>query len=169
MNRRRFALSSLATCVTAGLTADSVSKRRHGGHRSTPERIPFEFEKAVRLEMTSTPVIWQEQPFHLVTLNAATLVLDRDQDQLTARVAAAILTFDNVDYDISICIFDSDHLLLGVARTQCKVPRVWAGRFFSQSKNLHFDFGISRAWQRATSLQVSISDRAVLTPDAWQK
>ena len=77
--------------------------------------------------------------------------------------------FDNVDYDISAAVFDAAGQMLGSARAQCKVQRMWAGNVCRTGRTITLDFGISSDYTRAAAFAVSVSNRKVLTPDDWQK
>ena len=66
-------------------------------------------------------------------------------------------------------VFGSDGQLLGTARAEQKVQRVWLGRTLQSSVTVTLDFGSSLDYADARTFQISISKRKVLTPDAWQK
>ena len=59
--------------------------------------------------------------------------------------------------------------MLGSARAQCKVRRMWAGGVKTMAQTITLDFGVSLDYARALAFVVSISNRKVLTPDEWQK
>ncbi len=78
--------------------------------------------------------------------------------------------FDDVDYDISGAVFDAAGQLLGSARAQCKVQRMWAGGGVERgARTITLDFGVSLDYAHASAFAVSVSNRRVLAPDAWQK
>ena len=88
---------------------------------------------------------------------------------LKADIQAGVTGFDDVDYDISGAVFDAAGQMLGTARAQCKVKRIWAGNVGMMAQTIRLDFGVSLDYTRAAAFSVSISNRKVLTPDEWQK
>jgi hypothetical protein len=59
--------------------------------------------------------------------------------------------------------------MLGSARAQCKVERMWVGEVRVSAQTIRLDFGVSLDYTRAGFFMVSISNRKVLTPDEWKK
>jgi hypothetical protein len=116
----------------------------------------------------SAGVEWKGTTFHLVGFHSITFGLDKS-DHLTAELQGGVTGFDNVDYDINGAVFDAAGQLLGSARAQCKVQRLWAGNVLSAAQTITLDFGVSLDYVRATAFAVSISNRKVLIPDDWQK
>jgi len=88
---------------------------------------------------------------------------------LKADIQAGVTGFDDVDYDISGAVFDAAGQMLGTARAQCKVKRMWAGNVFMSPQTIRLDFGVSLDYTRAAAFAVSVSNRKVLTPDEWEK
>jgi hypothetical protein len=130
--------------------------------------IPLTMGASIPLAVQSAGVEWKGNTFHLVRLGSICFDLDKSS-RLTAEIQAGVTMFDDVDYDISGAVFDAAGQLLGSARAQCKVQRMWAGTVFSMAQTIRLDFGISLDYARAAAFAVSISNRKVLTPDEWQK
>ena len=101
-------------------------------------------------------------------LGSITFDLDKN-DSLKADIQAGVTGFDDVDYDISGAVFDAAGQMLGTARAQCKVKRMWAGKVAMRAQTIRLDFGVSLDYTRAASFMISVSNRKVLTPDEWQK
>jgi hypothetical protein len=59
--------------------------------------------------------------------------------------------------------------MLGTARAQCKVKRMWAGNVRMSPQTIRLDFGVSLDYTRAAAFAVSVSNRKALTPDEWEK
>ena len=94
--------------------------------------------------------------------------LDKN-DFLKADIQAGLTGFDDVDYDISAAVFDAAGQMLGTARAQCRVKRMWAGTVRMTAQTIRLDFGVSLDYTRAAAFAVSVSKRKVLTPDKWQE
>jgi hypothetical protein len=88
---------------------------------------------------------------------------------LKGDIQAGLIGFDNVDYDISGAVFDAAGQMLGTARAQCKVHRVWAGKVKMTAQTIRLDFGVSLDYACAAAFALSVSNRKVFTPDEWQK
>jgi hypothetical protein len=123
---------------------------------------------SIPLAVQSAGVEWKGDTFHLVQLGSIRFDLDKS-DRLTAEIQGGVTMFDDVDYDISGVVFDAAGQLLGSARAQCKVRRMWAGGVETMAQTITLDFGVSLDYARAAAFAVGISNRKVLTPDDWQK
>jgi hypothetical protein len=130
--------------------------------------VPLKFGSSVPLAVQSAGVAWKGYTFHLVRLNSIRFDLDKS-DRLTAEIQAGVTEFDNVDYDISGAVFDAAGQMLGTARAQCKVQRMWAGNVRMTAQTVKLDFGVSLDYTGAVAFAVGVSNRKVLTPDEWQK
>jgi hypothetical protein len=130
--------------------------------------IPLKWGSSIPLAFQSADVKWKGNTLHLVGFNAITFDLDQS-DRLKAELQGGVTGFDNVDYDISGAVFDAAGQLLGSARAQCKVQRLWAGDVFTMAQTITLDFGVSLDYARAAAFAVSISNRKVLTLDDCQK
>jgi hypothetical protein len=130
--------------------------------------VTLKFGTSIPLSVQSAGVEWKGHTFHLVSLGSIKFDLDKN-NRLKADIQAGVTEFDDVDYDISAAVLDAAGQLLGTARTQCKVQRVWAGNVLHSPRTITLDFGESSDYPRAAGFAVSISNRKVLTPDDWQK
>jgi hypothetical protein len=148
------------------LTAQHASNAPPTG--AVTNLIPLKLGSSIPLAVRSAGVEWKGNTFHLVSLGAITLDLDKG-DRLTAEIQGGVTMFDDVDYDISGAVFDAAGQMLGSARAQCKVRRMWAGKVEMRAQTITLDFGVSLDYARAVAFVVSISNRKVLTPDEWQK
>lgn len=130
--------------------------------------IPWKLGSSIPLAVQSAGVAWRGDTYHLVRLGSITFDLDKNAC-LKADIQAGVTEFDNIDYDISGAVFDAAGQLLGSARAQCKVQRMWAGEVEVSAQTIRLDFGVSLDYTRAASFMVSVSNRKVLTPDEWEK
>ena len=130
--------------------------------------MPLKLGSSIPLAVRSAGVTWKGYTSHLVELDSIRFHLDKS-GRLTAEILAEVTLFDDVDYDISGAVFDAAGQMLGSARAQCKVRRMWAGGVKTMAQTITLDFGVSLDYARAVAFVVSISNRKVLTPDEWQK
>src|ERR1035438_4709130 len=126
--------------------------------------MPLKLGSSIPLAVRSAGVTWKGYTSHLVELDSIRFHLDKS-GRLTAEILAEVTLFDDVDYDISGAVFDAAGQMLGSARAQCKVQRMWAGGVKTMAQTITLDFGVSLDYARATAFAVSISNRRVLTPD----
>ncbi len=163
MKRRAFlfgTVTGIAAAPFSRLQADEPA--RH-------QPVPFAFDKPVDHIVKSNAVTWRKNDYHLVQFHRALFSLDKKTSQLSAKLTGRIMTFDDVVYDVSGAVFGANGELLGSARSKCKVSRHWLGRPTSTAMSLVLDFGSSRAFAKAKTFLLGISDQPVLTPDQWQK
>jgi hypothetical protein len=125
--------------------------------------------RSIPLAVQSSGVEWHGNTYHLVSLGSIQFKLDKQTNRLTADIRAGIAGFDDVDYDVSVAVFDTTGRLLGAARTRCNVRRMWAGGMWNSAETISLDFGVSLDYEHAATFMVSISKRKVLTPDEWKK
>ena len=128
--------------------------------------FPLKLGSPIPLAIQSPGVAWKGNTFQLVRLGSIRFDLDKS-DSLKADIQAGLTEFDNVDYDVSGAVFDGAGQMLGTARAQCKVQRMWAGTVRMTAQTIRLDFGVSLDYTRAASFAVSVSNRKVLTPDEW--
>lgn len=164
MDRRTFAFASVAASSVMAFGRDEEASKT----KSTASFEEFRFGEAVEFELKSSPAKWQGGDVHLICLNRFTFSFDSKIGQLTAGAKGSLLTFDNVDYTISVTVFAADGAMLGSSTAVCAVPRVWRGVYLQQPVDLTLDFGISNKFEHATKFMACISDRTVLNPDQWQ-
>ncbi len=131
--------------------------------------LPLDFSQTNSISLQSTPVPWRGNDYHLLQFGKINFDLDRDTGHLTAELRGGATSFDNVDYDISAAVFGSQGQLLGTARAQQNVQRMWLGKTMLTFITVSLDFGSSLDYASAKKFQLSISNRKVLTPDDWQK
>jgi hypothetical protein len=148
---------------------ESPQKETKGPQAASGPAIPLKLGHSIPVAVQSAGVQWRGNTYHLVGLTSMQFELDKRTNRLKADVHAAVTGFDDVDYDVSVAVFDTDGKLLGVARTVCGVARMWAGKVGVGLQTLNLDFGVSLDYSRAAAFMVSISNRKVLTPDQWQK
>jgi len=160
-------LSALATCGLLGMAANEPGQTERGAV-AVPNIAPLKLGASIPLSVQSAGVTWKGNTFHLVHLGSIRFDLDKS-DRLKADIQAGVTEFDNVDYDISVAVFDGAGQMLGSARAQCKVQRGWLGNVKRTGRTITLDFGISSDYTRAAAFAVSVSNRKVLTPDDWQK
>ena len=169
---RILAATAWAALVLSSLlviTAYAQPQKQPKDQEAAPARIiPLELGRSIPLAVQSPSIEWKSKTFHLVTLGSIQFKLDKT-DLLKADIQAGVMTFDDVVYDISVAVFDATKQLLGTARAQCKVERVWLSYVLASPRTLSLDFGVSLDYARATAFMVSVSKRKVLTPDEWQK
>ncbi len=166
---RRTALSNLAPVVAALLLGiAALSQKAPESARPIPGAHPLALAQDLRIDVQSNPVTYHGSTFSLVRLNKARFELAGD-DHLTARVSGALLTFDEVDYEVHAAVMDASGRLLGTAHAPCPVQRIWLGEQMTTQRDVALDFGISRAYAAARHFIIAVTDRKVLTPDQWQK
>lgn len=132
-----------------------------------PEAIAIDFAQPTHLAIMSPGVAWRGHAHHLLTLGRASFDIDQES-RLTATIDAAVLTFDDVTYDVHAAVFDGDGRLLGTARVECDIDRVWLRTYLTTWETLALDFGVSANYDEARWAAFAISERTVLTPDDWQ-
>jgi hypothetical protein len=159
-----FAVGSLVAASPAPPQDEPTN--RDGSASAT---VPLKLGRPIPLAVQSSGVKWRGNTYHLVNLASIQFELDKQVNRLTADVKAGIAGFDDVDYDVSAAVFDATGRLLGVARTRCRVRRMWAGTMAMGADTVSLDFGVSLDYAHAAAFVVGISNRKVLTPDEWQK
>lgn len=160
-------LFALALCSFPAVAANAPEQTKPPDV-AVPNLVPLKLGTSIPLAVQSAGVAWKGYAFHLVSLGSIRFDLDKN-DCLKADIQAGLTEFDDVDYDISGAVFDAAGQLLGSARAQCKVRRMWAGDVKQTARTITLDFGVSLDYARAAVFAVSVSNRRVLTPDDWQK
>lgn len=158
-------LSALAVGGLLGLGANEPEQTERRAVAVT-NLVPLKLGSPIPLAVRSAGVAWKGNTVHLVRLGSITFDLDKN-DCLKADIQAGVTEFDNVDYDISAAVFDAAGQMLGTARAQCKVQRMWLGEVRTTAQTIRLDFGVSLDYTRAAAFAVSVSNRKVLTPDEW--
>ncbi len=156
------------TFLTAAAVATARESKVAGDKTKSPPKVPLKLGASIPLSVESAGVTWKGNTYHLVQLASIKFNLDKSEC-LKADIQAGVTEFDNVNYDISAAVFDDAGQMLGSARAQCKVQRVWPGAVISTARTITLDFGVSSDYMRAATFAVSVSNRKVLTPDDWQR
>jgi len=130
--------------------------------------IPLKFGTSIPLSIQSDGVEWKGHVYHLLGLGSIQFALEKGSDHLTAEIKAGATSFDDVNYDISGAVFNAAGRMLGAARAQCHVERLWLGHVLMSSQTITLDFGRSLDYPNATAFMLTVSKRKVLTPDDWQ-
>ena len=165
-----FSVAAILVCAAMVLTAQSQSKNKpQTADAPRGAFLPLELDKKLPLTLESSPVEWKNYTYHLVRLGSIQFALDKESGHLKAEIQGSTTSFDNVNYDVSAAVFDAKGALLGTARSECKVERVWLGNVLTSMQKLSLDFGKSLDYAQASQFTASISRRPVLTPDQWQK
>lgn len=167
MKRRRFGKLGLAVGgVSIGSVVNAADKKAVA---KIAERSRFEPGKEIEIELQSHPVKWRDSEVHLLRFNRLRFDLDEETSTLTAELKGGVITFDQVDYEVSGAVFDEAGGLLGAGRSMCQVQRRWLGRTALMKRELLLNFGASLDFSKARSFQLSISRQVVLTPEQWSK
>jgi hypothetical protein len=160
-------LLNAATTVPVG--AAPPQDKQDDGAGSSGSTIPLKLEHSIPLAVQSAGVEWRGGVYRLVELRSIRFELNQRTARLKAEIKAGVRTFDNVDYDVSVAVFDATGKLLGADRAVCSVPRIMHGRSTVLDRTINLDFGVSLDYSRAAAFMVGVSKRKVLTPDDWHK
>jgi hypothetical protein len=166
--RRTLSRRQLCSLAPAAALGAAGAVHAEPERAASPGAVPLALDRQLDLRVESQGIRWREYTYHLVRLNRARFHLD-ERSRLTAVLTGGLTTFDDVDYDVHVAVFDAVGDLLGTARTACPVERIWLGKVITSRVELKLDFGISHAFANARTFTVAITDRKVLTPDDWQK
>ena len=163
-----FRRAMLGTLGMAGILAIAATGPGTKDHQpaALPSALPLALGKPAPVVAESAGVEWNGNTYHLVKLDSIRFDLD-NTNRLTAEIQAEVTSFDEVAYDISGAVFDAAGNLLGTARAQCRLERMWLGRVMHSPRTIGLDFGISLDYPRATAFMLGVSKRKVLTPDQW--
>jgi hypothetical protein len=162
---RRVLLASI--CVFLSCSRAPVRAADQAPARA--EAIPIVWGGDTVFRKESDAIEWGGHEYRLIKIAAIRFELDKKTGGMRAAATAGITTFDRVDYDVSIAVFDAADELLGVARVQCPIERLWVTKVMLESRKLEFDFGQSLDYARATKFKMAISKRPIMTPAHWQK
>lgn len=72
---------------------------------NAPPSLPLDLDKPIAISVESAGVSWRGATYHLARVGQIRFSLDRDAALLTAKLHAAVMTFDEVDYEISGAVF----------------------------------------------------------------
>ena len=163
LNRRFFGLT------TAGLLAAPLCKQQTSQFDAAPNLNPFTYGQAAKLDCHSDNVEWNGGFVQLLRFSSLSFSLDPDTNQVSAIAKGRLITFDDVEYLLSLALFDKEGAFLGAATKTCQVQRIWLGVYASQGISIEFDFKSSSRYPAADRFAFSISSEKVLTPSDWQK
>lgn len=125
--------------------------------------IEVSLNREFPLVVQSVPVVHDGNRIVLVTLENCTLSLDTE-NRLRARVRANVLQYANVDYWISLAVFDKQSAFLGAATHKETIQYIRLGATPMVFRELEFDFGISNNYAGVARMAAAISVRDVAKP-----
>ena len=171
--KRRTLFTSFAGTVLSGLSFGRVSEAQNKDDKYPP-LVEVELGKQFGLSIDSSPIDVTEEwrksglgrgksnPEHRemispIHLNWGVLTISRGK-RLTGSIDADLRFVKDVDYWVSIAVFDDEKRLLGVAVHH--EPLELNGGFIEKNgKGFTFDFGVSAAYESTRLVAVAISDR----------
>ena len=113
----RLAIIALGWLVVGGNSVAAVpaphEKAMTKPEASPVSSIPFRLERPIPLAVQSAGVEWHGNTYHLVSIGSIQFELDKQTSRLKAEIKAGVTGFDNVDYDVSVAVFDATGRLLG--------------------------------------------------------
>ena len=165
----RFIIGTALIGLMSGLTFQLRASQQQNPESkpASDARLSFKLDEPIAMNVKSKPVHWHGHAYSLVEMGEATF--QRENGRLTAKLSGWVTTFDDVDYHVSMALFDDAGQFLGAATATSDVQRIWLGYVGTQPRTLNFDFGVSQAYERAAIFSIAIAERKVLTPDDWQK
>ena len=125
--------------------------------------IEITLNREFQCDVRSASVTDGASTFHPVVLGTCRLTLSRD-DRLEATVKVAITQYAEIDYWISLAVFDDQGTFLGAATHKHAIHNMRRSQIATTFPILRFDFGISRRYQSVARLAAAISDRSVPKP-----
>ena len=171
--KRRTLFASFAGTLLSGISLGQVTQAQDKEDKRPP-LIEVELGKQFDLSMDSSPIDVSEEwrksgfgrgksiPEHRkmispIHLNWGVLTVSRGK-RLTGLIDADLRFVKDVDYWVSIAVFDDEKRLLGAA--VCHEPLELNGGFIEKNgKRFSFDFGVSAAFENTKLVAVAISDR----------
>jgi hypothetical protein len=156
-------------CAVVVVSKGQPENEKPGPSAKSDKLISLQFETPIPVTVESDGIEWKGYSYHLVRLGSIRFGIDKNNEHLTAEIQAGITSFDDIDYDISAAVFNATGQMLGVARTQCHVDRLWLGNVLTTSQTIALDFGRSLNYANASAFMLTVSKRKVLTPNEWQK
>lgn len=161
MNRRH--LLTLVAGSTFGLSFGNASSSAQEQRSELDGMFKATPNTELQLATASSPVIDGDSRFNLVRLGKCKLTLG-DDGHLTALVSAGVAQYTNIDYWISLAVFDERRSFLGAATHKVAIQCIRRGVMPTLLPELEFDFGISNKFRTLTQIAVAISDRDVPRP-----
>ena len=174
--KRRTLFTSFAGTLLSGLSLGRISEAQNKDEKHPP-MIEVELGKQFDLSTDSSPIDVTEEwrnsgfgrgksnPKHRekispIHLNWGVLSISRGK-RLTGLIDADLRFVKDLDYWVSVAVFDDDKRLLGAAVHH--EPLELNGGFIEKNgKRFSFDFGVSSTFEKTKLIAVAISDRRVL-------
>src|SRR5262249_20264831 len=129
-----------------------------------PGAVPLVFDRKIEFGVSSQPIKIKGQDFSLVSVGTGVFRLAKDS-RLTATLNVGAYQHTRVDYWIYVSMHDAKGKLLGTASYKESLERVRLGRTPLMMRKAELDFGVSRDFERAAFVVVTISNPDV-PPDA---
>ncbi len=169
--KRRDLLTGISAAV---LPSVLLSHSAHAADRSTAENglIPVTLGEPFKLSIRSPEIDvsreWKTdgngtpEPngsmLSPIRIDSGLLNLNRSQN-LTATFDLAVQYVKNIDFWVSVALFDDEHQLLGAANHRVSLE-LNGGFIELNGQRITLDFGRSSAFKRAAFAAISISDRS---------
>lgn len=159
MNRRNI-IGSLVAGLVALLTCRN-SATAATTSIAIPGSIKLILDERIRIDASSKPIeMRKDTPLEIITIGTGRFSLD-EKSRLTAVLSCGVTQYNDIEYWISVAVFDEAGRLLGSACHKESVQYVRAGLMPCMFREIELDFGISEAYKNATQIVVAISDRKV--------
>lgn len=163
MNRRSI-MGSLVAGLVALLTCRK-SAMAAATSMAIPGSIKLVLDERIRIDVSSKPIeMRKDTPLKIITIGTGIFSLDKES-RLTSVLSCGVTQYNDVDYWISVAVFDGVGRLLGSASHKETVQFIRIGVMPCMFREIEFDFGISEAYKNATQIIVAISDRKVAIRD----
>ena len=159
---RREALAAMVG-ATGAVALSAGALRADDDAVMIPGAVPLKLAEKMRVEAQSVPVKVRGADLHIVSIGTATFDLDKDS-RLSARLNATVCQYAKVVYRVSAAAFDASGQLLGAAFHDEAVERYSVGKELTLFREIALDFGVSKAYRRATLVAVAISEPDVPMP-----
>ncbi len=153
-------LSAIVLCF-AGFGVVSAQSPAKTKAIRVPGAVPIQFDKPVQIDAQSSAFKANGSDLHVVNIGRGTFHLSSD-GHLTATLSAGVLQWENVDYWVSVTVFDSRCNLLGTASHEESVKYIRLGAAPTVLQDISFDFGVSDRYCDARYAVVAISERKSL-------
>lgn len=128
-----------------------------------PGMFDVELDKEFSLSMQSSPVVQGGARLSLISLGKCRLTLYADS-RLRAKVHAAVVQYSEVDYWISLAVYNEQQELLGAAVHKEAIRYIRLGATPTMLPELEFDFGVSNRFNAVSRIAAAISERDVPEP-----
>jgi hypothetical protein len=139
--------------VNVGIAAKPESKP------PIPNTVALKFDKQLDLRAWSKPILIATEMLSVVKVGRGTFHLNQ-QGHLTGTLKGGVLQFHKMAYWIHAAVFDGAGNLLGVASHKEQVQSIRTGAIITVLREMPLDFGISRQFNSAKYVVVSVGDRS---------